>query len=113
MHNFERAKWYVNRLSAMNFREVLHRAHEAVLKLVGRSMSRGWDAVTPVLIEWTPSLVGIRIGGIDKPLKAVVEREVADIKGGRFNLLGAHWPSRPRRNRRHPGRSSRGHPGGF
>lgn len=86
-------RWYINRLRAMDAREVMYRVVELAHRTAGRRKSGRW----PVASDAHASPVD-HVGALFAPhaipadIRAAVAHEAASVRLGRFKLLGQRWP---------------------
>lgn len=88
-----RLKWYRNRLAAMRFAEIRHRCHEFAAKQLGRSDSRGWDAIAISGSLRRIERFSLKELSVPPELLPTLVEESAAVTEGRFKLLGARWPT--------------------
>jgi len=86
--------WYINRLAAMDLREIAHRVHERTLRHSGRKL-QGWDRYAlsdgplPTLpLTFTAETLK------DPKLLADWDAYFQAARAGRWTFLGQEWPGR-------------------
>jgi len=86
--------WYINRLAAMDLREIGHRVHERALKQRGRKL-QGWDryALPDGPLPTFPLTLSPETCN-DPALLADWDAHFKAAQAGSWEFLGQHWPGR-------------------